>query len=77
MGDYLSLLILAVVAVAVVLILYTVKVLKQQSVVKAGMDEPIPKNVQQHPYVKNPVFWAYLIGAALILGVIFYFAAQW
>ncbi|MFK2824838.1 hypothetical protein QYG89_03970 [Bacillus sp. B190/17] len=77
MGGYFSIFIIAVIAIVIISLIYTIKVVKQQSVAKAGIDEPIPKHIQSNPYVKNPIFWAYIIGFGFLLLFIFYLAGRW
>ncbi|MBM7647301.1 hypothetical protein JOC78_000222 [Bacillus ectoiniformans] len=73
MSDYMVILIVAVTITFVFSLIYTMKVLKSQGAVKE-MDQPIPETVQHHPYTKNPIFWAYVIGIGLALAFIIYAA---
>lgn len=37
-----------------------------------GLDSSISAVVKESPYARNPVFWAYIVGLALILAYIVY-----
>ncbi|WP_100330749.1 hypothetical protein [Bacillus xiapuensis] len=76
MSVYMMVLIFVVIATVVFSVFYTFRVLKQQQAVKEGLDQPVPNAVQGHPYLKNPIFWSYLIGFGLLLAFIFYLAVR-
>ncbi|MGM0873404.1 MAG: hypothetical protein ACQEWV_01155 [Bacillota bacterium] len=53
---------------------YTVRVGKLVSARKSNVDTQINEKVQDHPYIRNPVFLAYVIAGLLALAFIFYLA---
>ncbi|WP_338753818.1 hypothetical protein [Bacillus sp. FJAT-52991] len=76
MSDFFIVLIFIVCVTILLSVFYTVRVFKQQQTAKEGLDSSIPETVQQHPYVKNPIFWAYIIGFGVLLAFIFYLIAN-
>ncbi|WP_174733747.1 hypothetical protein [Mesobacillus harenae] len=57
---------------------YTLSLFRSRGVV-AEHDSKIPENVQEHPYLRNPVFLTYIIAAALVglLIIIYAFSGPW
>ncbi|PLR80535.1 hypothetical protein CVD25_20465 [Bacillus canaveralius] len=58
---------------------YTYSLAKAQKNSKDGHDSPLPRQVQQHVYIRNPIFLSYLIFFALLILTIIYmaFATEW
>ncbi len=74
----------AVLSVLALLILvigffYTMKITKNTKYQSDGLDTEINEKVQDHPYIRNPIFLAYLVAATLIIAFIVYYAltSQW
>ncbi|KFZ32372.1 hypothetical protein JS44_09610 [Anoxybacillus flavithermus] len=44
--------------------------------VQGEYDAPVSEKVAAHPYVRNPIFIAYIVFVALLLGYIAYVAIQ-
>jgi len=74
MSMFTMILLILSVAVALAGLSYTFGVGRRQKAVREGFDDPIPKTVQERPYVRNPVFWACLLFAAIVLFFIAYYA---
>ncbi|TXC92190.1 hypothetical protein FS935_07355 [Metabacillus litoralis] len=55
-------------------LIYTFKVGKLVSERKSTYDTQINEKVQEHPYMRNPIFLAYIIAGILALAYIFYLA---
>jgi hypothetical protein len=71
MSFFMWILTLAGVVVVSGSLLYTIMIIQEQKVKKL-YDSPIPKAVQEHPYVRNPVIWTVVIGTGLVFFYIFY-----
>ncbi|MBA2877802.1 MULTISPECIES: hypothetical protein [Anoxybacillus] len=56
-------------------LVYTYQVGKRQKV-QGEYDAPVSEKVAAHPYVRNPIFIAYIVFVALLLGYIAYVAIQ-
>lgn len=52
---------------------YTLVIVRSQKVAKE-FDAPIDEKVQEHPYLRNPIFIAYIVFAVIVVGIIIYFA---
>lgn len=52
---------------------YTLVIVRSQKVAKE-FDAPIAEKVQEHPYLRNPIFIAYIVFAVIVVGIIIYFA---
>lgn len=55
-------------------LLYTFRVGKLVSSRRSNYDSQINEKVQEHPYIRNPIFLAFIIAAILSLAYIFYLA---
>ncbi len=55
-------------------LIYTIKVGRLVGARKSNMDTQINEKVQEHPYMRNPVFLTYVIFGILALAFIFYLA---
>ncbi|MFZ3589457.1 hypothetical protein ACOI1C_09280 [Bacillus sp. DJP31] len=69
----------AVLSVLALLILvigffYTMKIAKNTKYQTGGYDTEINEKVQDHPFIRNPIFLAYLVAASLIIAFIAYYA---
>lgn len=51
---------------------YTLVISKSQKTAKE-FDGPIDEKVQEHPYMRNPIFIAYIVMAVIFAGLILYF----
>ncbi|WP_147531777.1 hypothetical protein [Bacillus marasmi] len=61
-------------AILAVSLIYTFMLGRQQKALKSEMDSKIPHPVQDHIYMRNPVFLTYAIFFALVLLIIVFFA---
>jgi hypothetical protein len=64
------------VLIAVIGFVYTFRLGRQQRW-QEELDGPIPKAVQEHIFLRNPVFLAYLLPILLAVIVIFYLAIRY
>lgn len=72
-----SLITMMMILVAIILALalvYTIYLTKQQKAVEGQIDSKIPKAVQEHVYLRNPVFLSYVLFFALVLLTIIFVA---
>jgi hypothetical protein len=69
--NVLSILIIAILAVSLVLTWY---VARQQKVLEGDIDTKLAKPIQEHVYLKNPVFFSYGIFFALLLFIVLFIA---
>ncbi|OZI12316.1 hypothetical protein CEW92_07535 [Bacillaceae bacterium SAS-127] len=76
MSDFFIVLIFVGCVTVFLSVFYTVRVFKQHETAKEGLDSSIPETVQQHPYIKNPIFWSYIIGFGVLLIFVFYLIAN-
>ncbi len=65
--------VLAVLIIAVGLI-YTYQLGKKQHSMQKQFDTEIHEKVQDHPYIRNPIFMTYAIASALVIAYIIYMA---
>jgi ABC-type Fe3+ transport system permease subunit len=77
-GVYMTMLdvVLSVVALLILIIglWYTLNIAKNTKNKTDGYDTEINENVQAHPYTRNPVFLAYIIGALVFFVFLAYYA---
>jgi hypothetical protein len=68
--------VLSVVALLILVIglFYTLKISKNTKYQSGGYDTEINEKVQAHPYTRNPVFLAYIIGALIFFLFLAYYA---
>lgn len=52
---------------------YTLVIAKTQKAAKE-IDAPIDEKVQQHPYLRNPIFIAYIVMLVVLVGFVIYYA---
>ncbi|KKI93963.1 hypothetical protein WQ54_02135 [Bacillus sp. SA1-12] len=55
-------------------LIYTIKVGRLVGARKSNMDTQINEKVQEHPYLRNPIFLAYVVFGILALAFILYLA---
>ncbi|WP_153126244.1 hypothetical protein [Peribacillus tepidiphilus] len=72
MSTYFWILSLIVVVIIGFSFVYTTIIVKNQKNIKGEFDSQISEKVQEHPYIRNPIFIAYLVFAGLLLLYIFY-----
>jgi hypothetical protein len=60
--------------ILVVGFIYTYRIGKNQRYQRGEYDTEINEKVQDHPYIRNPVFIAYFIFIALLLAYLIYIA---
>ncbi|MDQ0243958.1 flagellar basal body-associated protein FliL [Bacillus fengqiuensis] len=61
--------------VSVVGLIYTYVVMKNQKYLQSEMDTKLNERVQSHPYIRNPIFIAYVFGFLAFLAIVAYVAA--
>lgn len=67
--NVLSIVIFGILAVSLI---YTWSIARKQKTVEGETDTQIPKPVQEHVYMRNPIFLAYIIFFALVLFIILF-----
>lgn len=60
------------VGISLLSLFYTLRVAKTQKVIKGSNDTQITDKVQKHPYIRNPVFLAFIIFFVLLIFIIAY-----
>ena len=66
----------AIIVIAVIALIYTLKIGKTVSTQK-GEQDPTTKTAVKHRFLLNPVFLTYVIGFGGLLLLIFYFTSTW
>jgi hypothetical protein len=56
-------------------LIYTYVVMKNQKYLQSELDTKLNERVQAHPYIRNPIFIAYVLGFLAFLGIVGYIAA--
>jgi hypothetical protein len=74
MNLFVNALSIVIVGILAVSLIYTWSVGRQQKVVEGEIDPEIPKPVQKHVYLGNPIFLAWGIFFALLLFIILFIA---
>ncbi len=74
MSNFTTILFVLALIISCVSLIYTFKVGRTVSDRRAKQDSQISEKVQAHPYIRNPVFLAFLIAGILSLAYIFYLA---
>lgn len=69
--NVLSIVIFGILAVSLI---YTWSIARQQKTVEGEIDTQIAKPVQEHVYMRNPIFLSYIIFFALVLFIILFVA---
>lgn len=52
---------------------YTLVIAKSQKTAKE-FDAPVNEKVQEHPYLRNPIFIAYIVMLVVLVGFVIYYA---
>jgi hypothetical protein len=70
--------VLSIIAVFIIVVggVYTYRLGRQQKW-QGELDAPLPEKVQEHVYLRNPVFLAYVLAGLLAVIVIFYLALRY
>ncbi|MBD1381276.1 hypothetical protein IC621_13635 [Bacillus sp. IB182487] len=55
-------------------LIFTLKMGKVVSARKSEYDTQLNEKIQEHPYLRNPIFIAYLVAAVIFVGFVLYFA---
>lgn len=74
MSNFTTILFTLALIISIVSLIYTFKVGRTVSERRVKQDGQISEKVQEHPYIRNPVFLAFLIAGLLSLAYIFYLA---
>lgn len=74
MNLFVNALSIVIVGILAVSLVYTLFVARQQKAVEGEIDTKIPKPVQKHVYLSNPIFLSYVIFFVLVLFIIFFVA---
>jgi len=72
MSNYMTILTYIAVGISLLSLFYTLRVAKTQKVIKGSNDTQITDKVQKHPYIRNPVFLAFIIFFVLLIFIIAY-----
>ncbi len=67
--NVISILIIAILAVSLISTWY---VARQQKVVEGDIDTKLAKPIQEHVYLKNPIFFSYGLFFALLLFIVLF-----
>lgn len=65
-----------VIGIVLVSLIYTLIVGRTQKVMKGEFDTQIDEKVQNHPYLRNPIFLAFALFFVLVLGYILYWSVR-
>ncbi|WP_045515460.1 hypothetical protein [Neobacillus niacini] len=74
MNLFVNALSIVIVGILAVSLVYTLFVARQQKAVEGEIDTKIPKPVQKHVYLSNPIFLSYVIFFVLVLFIILFVA---
>jgi hypothetical protein len=74
MNLFVNALSIVIVGILAVSLIYTWSIARQQRAVEGEIDTKIPKPVQKHVYLSNPIFLSYGIFFALLLFIILFVA---
>ncbi|MGJ7923142.1 hypothetical protein [Neobacillus sp. LXY-4] len=74
MSSLINLLLGLAMAILALSLIYTMILARGQKALKGELDTKIPHSVQEHAYIRNPVFLTYAIFFVLIILIIVYFA---
>ncbi len=67
---------LLVIGISIFALVYTIMIGRQQKALKNDLDTDIPHEVEQHPYLRNPIFISMFVGTLLITLFIIYWAVK-
>ena len=73
-STYMTMLLLVGAGVLVASLFYTWSIGKGVKKTSGNLDSKIPGNVQEHAYIRNPVFLTYIIVISIALLFVVYFA---
>lgn len=72
MSMYTLILLLVSLGILLFSLIYTMLIMKEQKAIKGNLDSQVSQQVQDHAYIRNPIFLAYAIFfALLILTIVF------
>lgn len=74
MNLFVNALSLVIVGILAVSLVFTLFAARQQKAVEGEIDTKIPKPVQKHVYLGNPIFLSYVIFFVLVLFIILFVA---
>ena len=74
MSQFTTILLVIAMGILAIALLYTWILAKGQRAVKGSLDSKIPSAVQEHPYIRNPVFLSYVLFFLLVLLLIIFVA---
>ncbi|MFE8703508.1 hypothetical protein ACFYKX_23370 [Cytobacillus sp. FJAT-54145] len=77
MSQYMFILMVISIGVLVFSLGYTLAVARNQKALKGVLDSSIPEKVQEHAYIRNPIFLTYAIMVALVALIITFAAIAW
>lgn len=63
-------------AILAISLIYTFMLGRQQKALKSELDTKIPDAIQEHVYMRNPVFLTYALFFALVILIIVFFAGS-
>lgn len=72
MNLFVNALSIVIVGVLAVSLVYTLVIARKQKTAEGDIDSTIPKPVQKHIYLSNPIFVSYGIFFALVLFIILF-----
>ncbi|RFU63530.1 hypothetical protein D0466_12020 [Peribacillus glennii] len=64
------------VGIVLVSLVYTLVAGRTQKALKGEYDTQIDEKIQQHPYLRNPVFLSFALFFILVLGYILYWSVK-
>lgn len=76
MSTFISILMILVIGIVLVSLVYTLIIGRTQKALKGEYDTQIDEKVQNHPYLRNPVFLAFALFFVLVLGYILYWSVR-
>lgn len=76
LSTFIWILMILVIGIVLVSLVYTLTIGKTQKALKGEYDTQIDEKVQNHPYLRNPVFLAFVLFFILVLGYILYWSVR-
>lgn len=77
MSEYMSLLLLIGMGVLLVSLIYTWNIARTRKNLRGVTDSKIHEEVEEHPYLRNPIFLTYIIMFVLVILIIVYYATNY
>ena len=74
MSQFTFILLVIAIGILAIALVYTWMLARDQRVVKGNLDSKITSAVQEHPYIRNPIFLAYVLFFLLVLLLIIFVA---